>query len=339
MFHPKYNLTNKLFSNVATTERLYGQIEALRLPEKLRLNLKRKNLVESAYYSNKIEGNPMTLPEVTNLLLDSRVPVNRDEKEVANYFEMLEKLKEYTETPITTDFVTDIHGKLFTNVRQKAGEFRNEIVAVGRYTGEGDNVSFKVKHLPPFHAQSEIKDALSKLLQWVDHQQELPIVIKAGVFHHEFVYIHPFEDGNGRVCRILTALLFLKANYRINKYFILDDYYDLDRIQYSDMLHSADEGDKTKWLEYFSDGVKYSLQSALAKVQNAVKTLKIAERPTTKEKVVLNMMTKQPEITSREIALALRVSRQQAHNLLKSLVDKGLAERRGTTKSSYYILK
>ncbi|MGI5827672.1 MAG: Fic family protein [Patescibacteria group bacterium] len=339
MFQPKYTLTNKLFSNVATSERLYGQIEALRLPEKLHLNLKRKNLVESAYYSNKIEGNPMTLPEVTNLLLDSRVPVNRDEKEVANYFDMLEKLNEYTETSITTDFVANIHGRLFTNIHEKAGEFRNEIVAVGRYTGEGDNVSFKVKHLPPFHAQSEIRQALGELLDWVNHQQELPIVIKAGIFHHEFVYIHPFEDGNGRVCRILSALQFLKANYRINKYFILDDYYDLDRIQYSDMLHSADEGDKTQWLEYFSDGVKYSLQSALAKAQNAVRTLKIAERPTAKERVVLTMMTKQPEITSKEVSQNLGVSRQQAHNLLSSLVEKGLVERKGTTKSSYYMLK
>jgi Fic family protein len=339
MFQPNYTLTNKIFNNVAISERLYGQIESLKLPEKLQLNLKRTNLVQSTYYSNKIEGNPMTLPEVTNLLLDDRVPVNRDEKEVANYFSMLEKLKEYKDKPLTVDFLTDIHKHVFEGVHEKPGQLRNEIVAVGRYTGEGGNVSFKVKHLPPFHAQAEIRQALEELLNWANHQAELPVVVKTGIFHHHFVYIHPFEDGNGRVCRILTALLFIKAGYRINKYFILDDYYDIDRILYSDKLHSADEGDKTEWLEYYSDGVKYSLQSALVKAQTALRTLSIAERPTAKEREVLEIMTSQPEITSTEVAQMLSVSRQQAHNLLSSLVEKGLIQRQGTTKSSYYVLK
>ena len=81
MFEPHYTLSPQLLTSITSIERLYGQIEALRLPQKLELNLKRDNLVQSAYASNKIEGNPLTLPEVTNLLLDDRVPANRDEKE------------------------------------------------------------------------------------------------------------------------------------------------------------------------------------------------------------------------------------------------------------------
>ena len=102
---------------------------------------------------------------------------------------------------------------------------------------------------------------------------------------------------------------------------------------YSDKLHTADEGDKTEWLEYYADGVKYSLQSALAKAQASVRTLSMAERPTSKETAVLALMTKQPEMTSTEIAEAVHVSRQQAHNLLRSLVDKGLIEKKGTITS------
>jgi len=339
MFNPTYTLTNKLFANITASERLYGQIEALNLPEKLELNLKRSNFIESTYASNKMEGNPLSYAEVTNLLLNDRVPVNRDEKEIANYYDMLGTLPSFIEKPFTSNLVLEIHKQIFTHVHEKAGDFRNEIVAVGRYIKEGDKTSFKVKHLPPVHAKKEIKDSLDELLEWAVKQSELPIILTAGIFHHHFVYIHPFEDGNGRVCRILTALLFLKAGYRINKYFILDDYYDLDRIQYSDMLSSADEGDKTEWLEYFSDGVKYSLQSALAKAKSSLQTLVMKERPTPKEKEVLNLMLRQPEITSSEIAGALQVSRQQAHNLLRGLVEKGLLERLGTTKSSYYKLR
>jgi Fic family protein len=339
MFIPKYSLSGKLLNNVAQIERLYGQLEALKLPQKLELNLKRDNLIQSTYASNKIEGNPLSLPEVTNLLLDDRVPVNRDEKEVTFYFNLLQELNNYVAQPLEIRLVTEIHGELFKTIHEYAGTIRNEIVAVGKYTKEADKVKFNVKHLPPFHAESEIVSAITELLIWVNQQKELPIALKAGIFHHQFLFIHPFEDGNGRVCRSLTALIFMQAGYQINKYFILDDYYDLDRTEYSDALHSADEGELTHWLEYFSDGVKYSLQSALGKAQQAIRTLAIAERPTNKEQEVLTMLTQQTEMTSMEVVNKLKVSRQQAHNLLSGLVDKGLVERHGTTKSSYYTLK
>lgn len=339
MLKPKYKLTQKLLANIAIVERLYGQIEALRIPKKLELNLNRDNLVQSSYASNKIEGNPLTLPEVTNLLLDDRVPVNRDEKEVVNYFKLLKKLEEYQNQDFTLDLVTDIHMQLLRGVDKTAGEIRNRKVIVGKYKGEKGTVSLRVKHDPPFHKRKEIKKSLQDLLTWAQNNNNLPTLIHTGFFHHEFVYIHPFEDGNGRVCRVLTALLFIKRNYKINKYFVLDDYYDIDKTMYSDMLHSADSGDKNEWLEYFSDGVKYSLQSALSQVKNAVGKLSIKDRPTTKEQEVLQIMQEQPEITSTNIAERLKVSRQQAHNLLSSLVKKGFIQRKGTTKSSYYILK
>lgn len=339
MFQPNYQLSKKLLANIAKVERFYGQIEALRVPKKLELNLNRDNLIQSSYASNKIEGNPLTLPEVTNLLLDDRVPTNRDEKEVVNYFSFLKKLDTYKDQLFTLELVRDIHKQLMQGVQEKSGQIRDSKVVIGKYKGEKGAVSFRVKHDPPFHKRKKIEKSLKELLAWAEQDHGLPSIIHIGNFHHEFVYIHPFEDGNGRVCRVFTALLFIKRNYKINKYFVLDDYYDIDRILYSDKLHSADSGNKTEWLEYFSEGVMYSLQSSLARIQNAIRTLSIKERPTTKERQVLEIMQEQPEITSTEIASQLKVSRQQAHNLLRSLVNKGLLERKGTTKSSYYVLK
>jgi Fic family protein len=339
MFKPNYQLSKKLLSNITTVERLYGKIEALRIPKKLELNLNRDNMIQSSYASNKIEGNPLTLPEVTNLLLDDRVPTNRDEKEVVNYFSFLKKLDTYKDQGFTLELVRDIHKQLMQGVQEKPGVIRDSKVVIGKYRGEKGAVSFRVKHDPPFHKRSKIEKSLRELLTWSKQEHDLPAIIHIGNFHHEFVYIHPFEDGNGRVCRVLTSLMFIKNDYLINKYFVLDDYYDIDRTLYSDKLHSADDGDKTEWLEYFSEGVMYSMQSSLARINNAMRTLTIKERPTTQEKKVLEMMLEQPEITSTEVAGRLKVSRQQAHNLLKSLVEKSLIERKGTTKSSYYILK
>lgn len=339
-FDPKYQISPKLLTAITQVERMYGQIEALKVPKKLQLNLNRENLIQSSYASNKIEGNPLTLPEVTNLLLDDRVPTNRDEKEVVNYFGILKELSSYVKTDLSVDLVKEIHKKLLTGVDEFAGKIRNEKVVVGKYQeGEKGNYTLKVKHEPPSHEREEIAGDVTELLEWTQANENLPVLIQTGVFHHHFVYIHPFEDGNGRVCRLLTALLFLKRNYQINKYFVLDDYYDIDRMEYSDMLHSADRGDKTQWLEYFSEGVQHSLLSALAKFESAMKKMRVEERPTPKEQEVLDYMESHPEVTSGDIAGEMKVSRQQAHNLLSSLVEKDYLDRRGSTKSSYYVLK
>lgn len=339
MLIPKYTLSPKLLSQVSQIERFYGQIEAINLPSRLQLNLTRNNLIQSSYSSNKIEGNPLTLPEVTNLLLSDRVPVNRDEKEVVNYFKIINSIEEYAKRKIDLNLIIELHRKLMEGVDKSAGEIRNVMVVVGKYKGEKGNVSLKVKHEPPHHNRDYIIKDLEELNDWINSNTELPASLKAGIFHHEFVYIHPFEDGNGRICRILTSLIFIQHNYHINKYFILDDYYDIDRNQYSDCLHSADSGDKTLWLEYFTEGVKYSLQSALFKAKQAIRTLNIEEQPTGREKEVLKIIEEYKQIKTQEVVKKLSISRQQAHNLLSSLIDKGLLEKKGSTKSSFYFLK
>lgn len=339
MYQPLYRLTGKLLRNITQIERLYGQIESLKIPKKLELNLTKRNLITSAYASNRIEGNPLTLPEVTNLLLDDRVPTNRDEKEVVNYFSILQDLAVYQHKQFSSSLVTEFHKKLMIGVDETAGQIRNVKVVVGRYKEEKGNVSLKVKHDPPHHDRKSIAKDLDELFTWINANRDVPVSVMAGIFHHQFVYIHPFEDGNGRVCRLLTALLFIQHEYLINKYFVLDDYYDVDRQQYSDMLHSADMGDKTEWLEYFTDGVKYSLQGALAKYREAVLTLRIEEQPTPKERDVLAIVQEKREVTSQMIVQRLHISRQQAHALLSGLMEKGLLGKKGKTKSSYYYIK
>jgi len=273
MFKPQYSLSSKLLNSVTQIERFYGQLEAIRIPKKLELNLSRDNLIQSSYVSNSIEGNPLSLQEVTNLLLDDRVPTNRDEKEVTNYFSILKSLSAKTNQSFSLTLTNQIHSNLLKGVKDEiTGKIRNTKVVVGKYLSSKRQTStLEIKHEPPAHDKKRIENLLNQLFNWVENQADLPVAIKAGIFHHHFVYIHPYTDGNGRVCRLLTALIFLKNNYRVNKYFVLDDFYDIDRSLYSDKLHTADTGNKTEWLEYFSEGIMYSLQSALSRVKQAFK--------------------------------------------------------------------
>ena len=340
MFAPKYTLTNTILQHINEIERLYGRLESLRLPKALQLNLERDNLIQSAYISNSIEGNPLSEPEVTNLLLDDRVPVNRDEKEVRNYFDILKSLRHY-QKQVGIDTILSIHGRLLTGVMDDiAGTIRNRRVVVGKYKQQADGeLSIDVKHEPPYHSSEQIIIALQELNSWLEDSNDIPAVIQTAIFHHEFVYIHPFADGNGRTCRLLTAQLLLQREYAINKYFVLDDWYDVDRAQYSDKLNTADSGDKTEWVEYFAEGMKYSLQSALAKAEHAIEQIEIPRRLTKREKEVYAMLQARKQLKANDVAFELAVSRQYAHRLLKSLVDKGFADEQGETKGRFYILK
>jgi Fic family protein len=339
MFSPKYSLSPKILENIAQSERFYGKIESLRIPTKLELNLERNNLLQSSYISNSIEGNPLSLPEVTNLLLGDRIPVNRDEKEVKNYFEILKSLEKYKNVDLDVNLILEIHRTLLKGVKDNiAGNIRNKPIIVGNYKTTMGERLLSVKHNPPFHKKTQIECAINELIKWIN-TVNIPVIVETGIFHHQFVYIHPFEDGNGRVCRLITALLFIRKKYQINKYFVLDDYYDIDRKMYSDKLHSADKGNKTEWLEYFTDGVKYSLQSALGKHEKAIRDIKLSEKVTDREKEVIHLLQQKEELTSVTIAEKLRVSRQQAHALLSSLVNKGFIGKKGKTKSSFYFIK
>lgn len=335
MINTKYKLSKKILENISSIERFYGQLESQVVPKELILNLEKHNLVKSSFFSNSIEGNPLSQEEVTNLILGDRVPANRDEKEVRNYFDILKSIgKQYSSLDLETILL--IHKQLLTGVEDKiSGEIRDRKVVVGNPTKDGTVV---IKHEPPKHTKKEVENLLKELIDWTNTSEELPI-LKTGIYHHEFVYIHPFVDGNGRTCRLTTTLLLENLGYKINKYFILDDYYDIDRIMYSDSLHSADSGDKTLWLEYFTDGVKYSLQSALAKIDEGLRNISFDIRPTKREKDVLDLIQKYKEITSSDVSEKLEISRQQAFNLLNSLVSKGYLGKKGSTKNSFYTLK
>jgi Fic family protein len=340
MFNPKYEITPRILTHIAKVERLYGRLESLKIPQTLELNLERDHLIKSSYISNSIEGNPLSLPEVTNLLLGGRVPANRDEKEVKNYFDILKSLPEYRGKQLDLQTILLIHKELLQGVDEDiAGKIRCDRVVVGQKLLVDSVEKIEIKHEPPFHTSQEIVNALAELTQWVGGQKQDPAVLRAGIFHHQFVYLHPFTDGNGRTCRLLTTLFFLNEGFNINKYFILDDYYDIDRSMYSDKLHSADFGDKTEWLEYFISGVEYSLQSALAKLETQVDLLPLSQRLSTREKEVLKLLQERKELSSEILAEVKNVSRQQAQNLLSKLVEKGFAQKEGTTKGSYYKLK
>jgi Fic family protein len=344
MFSPNFTFTSKMVNSLAAIERLYTQLIAEKLIPSLALKLSEENQVLATHYSTSIEGNPLSPYDVTNIVLGDQIPTTKSEKEVKNYFSTLNKifLLQKDHLPISVELTKHLHKVMMTELDDKSlADFRNSEVFVGHATKE----EIVVKHNPPFHKEKEIENALIELFDWLNKpNDELHPLIKAGIFHHQFAYIHPFFDGNGRLTRILTEYYLLLKNYQVAKFFILDDYYDIDRQMYSDMLHSADNGDKTTWLEYFLEGIANSLQAAISRV-NELKKAGLDEITgekrvlvTPREEEVLEIIMDKKAIKTKDVQDALSVTRQQAHALLFSLARKNLVQKFGKTKTSYYKL-
>ncbi len=343
MFEPRFSFTGKIVNTIATIERLYGQLLTENLIPSLSLKLAQENQMLATHYSTSIEGNPLSPIDVTNIVLGDRIPITKSEKEVKNYFLVLNTIFSYVrrKEPITTALTKKLHHELMKGIEKKdLGEFRNGPVFVGHKT----KTEVVVKHNPPYHSQLQIQNALSQLFEWAQKENTIHPLVRAGILHHQFAYIHPFFDGNGRLARALTAYFLLLQNYTVTKFFILDDYYDIDRSLYSDMLHSADSREETTWLEYFLEGIAYSLQAAASRI-NKLKNTKLEEVTgekrvlvTSREEEVLQIAIEKKAIKTTDIQEALSVTRQQAHALLYSLVKKGLLDKFGKTKTSYYKL-
>jgi len=343
MFEPKFKLTLKMLSSLGSIERLYGQIHAEKLIPSLALRLFQENQILATHYSTSIEGNPLSPQDVTNVILGDQIPTTKSEKEVKNYFAIITSLGNLARQnmPLTVEMTEKFHSQLMDGLEEKKKwGLRDGGVFIGHK--EGDELV--VKHNPPFHTRAEIEKALTELYDWLRDEKEIHPLLKAGIFHHQFAYIHPFLDGNGRIGRILTTYYLLLQHYEVSKYFILDDYYDIDRHLYSDSLHLADNGDKTEWLEYFLEGIATSLQSAIGRIYE-LREGKLDEITgekrvlvSSREEEVLQIIIEKKAIKTSDIEEAFSVSRQQAHSLLASLARKGLVEKFGKTKTSYYKL-
>ena len=311
---------------------------------KWEVSLRREATLRSAHSSTAIEGNPLSLEEVSKLAAGRDIMVRRkDKQEVLNYLKVLEMVPDFAEkNPFTIKDFLKIH-KIVTNKTlenpKDEGIFRNREVIVGnRFTGE---VVFK----PP--STDKVSLLVDSFLNWFNSKEviEIDSVIHAGITHYEIVRIHPFIDGNGRTARIVAALVLYKRGFDVKRFFALDDYYDHDRSSYYKALKNVDQKtlDLTGWLEYFTDGVAVSIKAVKDKVIGLSKNIKfLKERGqialTERQVRIVEYILQNDRVTSSDISKILGISRQAALKEMNKLVYLRVIELKGKKKGAYYRL-
>ena len=158
----------------------------------------------------------------------------------------------------------NIHGMVSKDVlpdKSQSGSFRDRQVFVGRRVFNGTVFKSEVVYMPP--KTEDVPHLVKELITWLnlDKTWETNPVLLAGIAHYKIARIHPFIDGNGRTARLLAVLILYLSGFDHRRLFAFDDFYDRDRPAYYSALKTAQENNNTitKWLEYFTTGVAYSV--------------------------------------------------------------------------------
>lgn len=345
MFKPNFQYTNTIVKNLTHIAKAQAVIANAPLIPKWQVSLRREALIQSAHSSTAIEGNPLTLDEVSELAAGREIMVNRkDRQEVLNYLEALEKIPEFAEKKLfkKADFL-EIHKLVVKDTLdnpEDEGTFRNrQVVVRNRATGQ-------ITFMPP--ATEEVPHLVEEFLKWFKSSEavELEPVLHAGITHYEIVRIHPFVDGNGRTARIMASLVFYIRGFDVKRFFALDDYYDNDRKAYYDALKTVDPTtqDMTAWLEYFSEGVAVSVEAIRKKVIGLSKDIKALKQKgqialTERQMRIVERIVNNGSISNREIREMFNLSNRGALDEIEKLIHLDVIKKEGKGRSVIYVLK
>ncbi len=350
MFEPRYNITSTILSRIAEIAEIKAAVERSRVLPLNEAQLRRQAILRMAHTSTSIEGNKLAQFEVGKVLEGKTVRApQKDILEVENYYNALKLLDELSKKKgdITEQEVLNLHKAVVSSLvdKEKVGNFRPADVYVLDDLGDGrEMLRFKA---PP---ASEVKKLITDLLEWLKEskKQDLHPVIKAGILHLQFVTIHPFTDGNGRVARLLTQLQLYRDNWDFRKILVLEDYYNRDRMSYYNAENKAQgrnyqkDMDFTMWLEYFTTGFLVEARKALEQIQSIGfgKVSKQSEQVflDRDEIQIMDFLTTTGRITSEDVVDILKLAKRSAQLKLKGLVDKKLIETQGKGPSTFYIL-
>ena len=347
MFKPKYTITDKILNHLTEIALAREVIEKARLVPKWELSLRRDALISSAHSSTHIEGNTLSLEEVSKLALGREVSSTRkDKQEVLNYLEVLSTLDNYLpKNKFTNEWLLNTHKaivKKTLNKPQDEGSFRNRQVVVGYKNSDGNIV---VTFTPP--KTDEVPTLVQNFFDWLNNDQisNTNTVLVAGVTHYEVVRIHPFIDGNGRTARVMATIIFLMRGFDTKRFFALDDYYDSDRLAYYDALKTVNPKtlDITKWLEYFCEGVAFSVNRVKEKVLalsggKNITTLLSQTFLTHRQMQIVENISRTGKITNGQMQKIFKISPQAIHKEMKKLIELKVIKLIVAGRSSYYEL-
>ncbi len=329
---------------------LYGRLASLGFDSKLKAMA--ENLTYDIVYSSEIEGIRLNVDEVRSSIARKLGIENVKQTAPSHYIDsvvavMLDAVSHYAQ-PLTKDKLCAWQAAFFPT-----GYSEGSQIEVGRYrTNEEHIVSGmfgreKVHYIAP--APERIEGEMAMFLDWFNKDENISSVIRSAIAHLWFVSIHPFEDGNGRLARILSDMLLARADKSEFRFYNISSQINKDKSHYYDILERTqrDGGDITEWLSWYAD----TLSTALDEAENVISTIlnksifwqkastvSLSQRQTD----ILNLFLDgyEAKITSKTWASLGKCSKDTAIRDIQDLVAKGILREDipGAKRPSYSII-
>ena len=294
--------------------------------------------IQSTEASNKIEGIVTTDTRMKRLLADKTTPRNRDEQEIAGYRDVLNLIHEnFDVIPITQNYILQLHKVLYSHMNNPiAGRTKNvQNYISATYPDGHSEVLFTP--LAPYETPAAL-DRICEEYNRVIGNFEVEPLIAIPVFIHDFLCIHPFNDGNGRMSRLLTTLVLYQNGFYVGKYISLEAKIAKNKDLYYSALAQAQSG----WYEGTEDVVpfiKYILGTILSAYRDFEERFALVETKLPAIEVVRNATkNKIGRFTKQDIReLCPSLSLSSIEGSLRKLVENGELKRVGAGKSTVYL--
>ena len=324
---PPFKITNDILNLVYEIGELVGKISAEKEFEK-NLALRKENRIKTIYSSLAIEQNTLTLEQVTDVINGKRVlaPL-KDIKEVQNAYEIYERFEELNENSMKDLLLA--HKIMTSELIKESGRFRSKNAGV--YQGD------KLIHmgtLPEY-----IPELINNLFLWLKNSKEHPL-IKAAVFHYEFEFIHPFQDGNGRIGRLWHSLILSKWK-KFFAWLPIESLVQKYQKEYYIVINNSNkDGESTEFILFMLEIIKETLIELVEKQKMTDKVIdKMTDKNNERVKLLMKYLDQNDSIGNKEAQSLLGISEATARRFLNSLVKENLLVAVGEYKARKYIKK
>lgn len=296
--------------------------------------------IQSTEASNEIEGIRTTNSRLKQLMNDKTTPKDRNENEILGYRYALNLVHESFEyIPIRSNFILQLHKEMYQfmdfNFGGKFKDTPNEIDAI--YPDGHKEIIFKP--LEPFETPEAVNRLCEEYNNALNKYNIDPLII-IPVFIHDFLCIHPFNDGNGRMSRLLTTLLLYKSGYLVGKYISLEKKIQITKQDYYRALSQS----SNKWIENENDDtpfIKYLLGTILAAYRDFEDRVNVVNKKMSSYEMVEKAVnSKLGKFTKSDIVeLCPEIGRASVENALKKMCDEGKIEKHGAGRVTFYSPK
>ena len=350
MREPKLMLGPDLVKLIAEIDEFKGRWDALKTLSPDRLTALRKvATIESVGSSTRIEGAKLTDAQVETLLSDITIKSfkTRDEQEVAGYAEAMDLVFEsFGDLRLTENHVRQLHQTLLRHSdrdERNRGSYKmlpNHVVA---FDADGREIGIVFETTAPFDTPREMEALVAWARKAIEEESMHPLLI-AAVFIVMFLAIHPFQDGNGRLSRVLSTLLLLRAGYAYVPYASLEHVIEENKDLYYKALRRTqatlrgDAPDWEPWVGFFLRSLKKQKDSLVVRLDREQIAQDGENELSDVARQVIKALRAQERLTITQLASITGANRNTLKVRLRELVSAGRVRKHGKARATWYSL-